>query len=69
MQKEMAEKYRLQYLLLVREFLGEVEKGTEWNAIKPILQEMKRISHCLECIEDVPPARPNVNYAAFSMRA
>lgn len=52
-QNQMAEKYRLQYLLLVKQFVGEVEKGREWPELKPILLEMKKVNHCLECLEAI----------------
>lgn len=52
-QNQMTEKYRLQYLLLVKEFVDEVEKGREWQDLRPILLEMKKINHCLECLESI----------------
>jgi hypothetical protein len=69
MQNKMAERYRLQYLLLVKEFLDEVERGTEWVAIRPILQEMKKINHCLECIDDTPSHTRDAHQAPVLLRA
>jgi hypothetical protein len=51
MKTDMAGRYQFQYLMLVREFLAEVEKGTEWARLKPIVQEMKRLDHDLESID------------------
>lgn len=61
MEPNMAEKYRLQYLLLVKEFISEVEKGTEWIDLKPILQEMKKVDNCLECLDAIISSLPVSN--------
>ena len=41
MEKNKAEKYQLRYMLLVKEFIGEVEKGKSWPQLKPLVQEMR----------------------------
>lgn len=52
MKTDMAGRYQFQYMMLVKEFLDEVEKGTEWVKLKPIVQEMKRLDHDLSSIDD-----------------
>jgi hypothetical protein len=50
MERSLVEKYELKYLLLVKEFLTEVEKGVEWADLKPTVIEINDISHVLESI-------------------
>lgn len=51
METSLFEKYQLQYLLLVKEFITEVEKGVEWTNLKPMIVEMNSISKVLESID------------------
>jgi hypothetical protein len=50
METSLAEKYQLQYMLLVKEFITEVEKGVEWADLKPTIIEINNLSHVLESI-------------------
>lgn len=54
METNIVEKFRLQYLLLVKEFLFEVEKGTEWQELKPMIQEMKTLDHYIRSFDKQP---------------
>lgn len=56
----MAERYELQYVVLVDQFLRAVEFGADWLELKPLLNEMKKVCVCLECIEGF--SRPVSSY-------
>ena len=51
METSLAEKYQLQYMLLVKEFIAEVEKGAEWPELKPMIHQMRNLDQCLDCMD------------------
>lgn len=50
MQKELVAKGRMKYIELNRLFLQEVEKGTSWEELQPLLEEMKSLAIYLQYI-------------------
>lgn len=52
METSLVEKYELQYLLLVKEFLTDVEKGVEWIDLKEKVVQMDKISQVLASIDE-----------------
>lgn len=48
MNTELVEKYQLKYIMLVKEFVKEVESGCPFPELKVIMNEMKVIGISLE---------------------
>jgi hypothetical protein len=44
MQKELVIRGRMKYIELNRKFLQEVENGTSWEELQPLLEEMKSLA-------------------------
>jgi hypothetical protein len=53
MEEYLLQKYRLLYLLLVKDFVAEVEKGTKWIDLQPLLAEMRRLDEYFENAEGI----------------
>jgi hypothetical protein len=54
MEQLLLNKYCIEYNELYKQFLLEVEKGAEWNELRPIMQDMKRIDAFIEALRNSP---------------
>ncbi len=50
MQQELVARGRMKYIELNRKFLQEVENGTSWEDLQPLLEEMKSLAIYLHYI-------------------
>jgi len=50
MQKELVLRGRMKYIELNRKFLQEVENGTSWDELQPLLEDMKSLAIYLHYI-------------------
>jgi hypothetical protein len=50
MKSQLLDKGRLRYIDLNKKFLEEVEKGTSWEALHPLVEEMKSLAIYLQHI-------------------
>ncbi len=52
MDSALKKRLRAKYVQLNRKFLSQVENGSSWEELHPLMEEMKEIAACLERIPE-----------------